>query len=91
MRLLRTNSSNATFEELLTKFILCLEACGYPKSILERSLSGVNFASRPSALKQKNDNISFCYYIPPCSDKSQIHGDGKLEFNTKSAVAENHL
>ena len=53
IRLLRTNSSKTTFEESLVKFKQRLRARGYPKPIIERCLSGVNFASRPSALKQK--------------------------------------
>ena len=51
--LLRTNSSKRTFEESLVKFKQRLKACGYPENIIERSLSGVNFASRQSALTQK--------------------------------------
>ena len=53
MRLLRANSSKTTFEESLVKFKQCLRTRGYPKTIIERSLSGVNFATRPSALTQK--------------------------------------
>ena len=53
MRLLRTNSSKTTFEESLAKFKQRLRTRGYPKTIIERSLSGVNFAARPSALTQK--------------------------------------
>ena len=53
MRLLRTNSSKTTFEESLAKFKQHLRTRGYPKTVIERSLSGINFADRPSALKQK--------------------------------------
>ena len=53
MRLLRTNSSKTTFEESLVKFKQRLRTRGYPKTVIERSLSGVNFAARPSALTQK--------------------------------------
>ena len=52
MRLLRTNSSKRTFEESLVKFKQHLKTRGYPKTVIERSLSGVNFAARPSALTQ---------------------------------------
>ena len=39
------------------KFKQRLQARGYPKTLVERSLSGVTFASRQSALtKKKNDN-----------------------------------
>ena len=53
MRLLRTNSSKTSFEESLVKFKQHLRIRGYPKTVIERSLSGVNFADRPSALIQK--------------------------------------
>ena len=52
-RLLRTNSSKTSFEESLVKFKQHLRIRGYPKTVIERSLSGVNFADRPSALTQK--------------------------------------
>ena len=56
IRLLRTNSSKtATFKECLSNFKLRLKARVYPKTIIERSLSGVNFALRQSALKQKKN------------------------------------
>ena len=53
MRLLRTNSSKTTFEESLVKFKQRLRTRGYPNTVIERSLSEVNFANRPSALTQK--------------------------------------
>ena len=53
MRLLRTNSSKTSFEESLVKFKQHLRIRGYPKTVIERSLSEVNFADRPSALTQK--------------------------------------
>jgi len=53
IRLLRTNSSKTTFEDSLVKFKQHLRTRGYPKTVIERSFSGVNFAARPSALTQK--------------------------------------
>ena len=54
MRLLRTNSSKTRlFEESLVKFKQRLRTRGYPNTVIERSLSEVNFADRPSALTQK--------------------------------------
>jgi len=54
MRLLRTNSSSKTsFEESLVKFKQHLRTRGYPKTVIERSLSGVNFVDRPLAVTQK--------------------------------------
>ena len=55
MRLLRTNSSKTSFEESLVKFKQHLRIRGYPKTVIERSLSGVNFADRPSALTQSKE------------------------------------
>ena len=58
--ILRTNPSKTTFEEGPVKFERRLRTRGYPKTIIERSLSEFNFASRQSALKQKikaNDRI----------------------------------
>ena len=54
MRLLRMNSSKTTFEESLVKFKQHLRTRGYPNAVIERSLSGVNFAARPS-------DFAFCY------------------------------
>ena len=53
IRLLRTNSSKTRFEDSLVKFKERLRTCGYPKTVIERSFSGVNFAATPSALTQK--------------------------------------
>ena len=53
MRIIRTNSSKTTFEKNLVKFKQRLRTRVYPKTIIERSLSGFNFASKPSALTQK--------------------------------------
>ena len=55
MRLLRTNSSKTTFVESLVKFKQRLRTRGYPKTVIERPLSGVNFAAEPSALTQKKN------------------------------------
>ena len=55
IRLLRTNYSKTTFEECLANFKGRLEARGYPKKYIKRSLSEVILDSRQSALKpQKN-------------------------------------
>ena len=76
MRLLRNNSSKTTFEESLVKLKQRLRTHGYPKTVIERSLSGVNFAARPSALTQKkkaNERIlSFVStYHPAVSNPKQ--------------------
>ena len=38
------------------KFKQHLRTRGYPKTVIERSFSGVNFAARPSALTQKENS-----------------------------------
>ena len=53
IRLLRINSSKTTFDERPSNFKQRLEARGYPKQDMERSLSEVNFDQRRSALKQE--------------------------------------
>ena len=54
LRLLRTNSSETMFEDNLSKFKSRLIKRGYPKKLIRRTLSDVNFATRQSALLQKN-------------------------------------
>ena len=54
LRLLRTNSSETMFEDNLSKFKSRLIKRGYPKELIRRTLSDDNFASRQSALLQKN-------------------------------------
>ena len=54
LRLLRTNSSETMFEDNLSKFKSRLIKRGYPKKLIQRTLSDVNFATRQSALLQKN-------------------------------------
>ena len=55
LRLLRTNSQSETmFEDNLSKFKSRLIKRGYPKKLIRRTLSDVNFALRQSALLQKN-------------------------------------
>ena len=52
IRLLRTNSSEKTFEECLSNFKLHLRVRSYPQTFIERSRAEVNFAGRKLALKQ---------------------------------------
>ena len=53
IRLLRTNSSETAFKESLSKFKTRLTARGYPKHLIESTLSEITFAGRQSALQQK--------------------------------------
>ena len=53
IRLLRTNSSERNFQEAMCNFKTRLEARGYPKSLIEKTLSEVSFAARQSTLKKQ--------------------------------------
>ena len=53
LRLLRTNSSEETFEENIKQFKRKLRARGYPDNLSEKILSEVKFSERPSALQNK--------------------------------------
>ena len=53
LRLLRTNSSETTFKESISKFKSRLIARGYPHKMIQTTLAEVNFAGRQSALQQK--------------------------------------
>ena len=52
-RLLRTNSSQTTFEECLSNFKLRLKVRGYHNNFIERSLTGVRLEDRRLALQQR--------------------------------------
>ena len=53
LRLLRTNSSETTFDESISNFKSRLITRGYPHEMIQTTLSEVNFAKRQSALQQK--------------------------------------
>ena len=53
-RLLRTNSSQITFERNIRNFHNRLLERGYPAAILRKYLSEVKFADRKTALQQRN-------------------------------------
>jgi len=54
LRLLRTNSSQRTFEENIGNFAARLKNRGYPASTVEKHLSEVNFTGRKTSLKNRN-------------------------------------
>ena len=54
LRLLRTNSSQITFERNIRNFHNRLLERGYPAAILRKYLSEVKFADRKTALQQRN-------------------------------------
>ena len=53
LRLLRTNSSKAAFEDSISNFKSRLISRGYPEKMIQKTLSEVNFNNRQSALQQK--------------------------------------
>ena len=70
-----------------------LRVGGYPRTVIKRSFSGVNFADRPLALTQKKKVkeriLPFVTTYHPAA--AQTNNDGTMESNTKSAFALNHL
>ena len=58
LRLLRTNSSEITFEENMRNFSTRLKNRDYPATTVEKHLSEVIFADRKKALEQRHKNAS---------------------------------
>ena len=54
LRLLRTNSSQFTFEENMSNFKTRLQNRDYPARIVEKHLSEIKFSDREMSLVQKN-------------------------------------
>ena len=54
LRLLRTNSSQLTFEENIRNFAVRLKNRGYPAATVQKHLSEVKFSERKTSLKNKN-------------------------------------
>ena len=54
LRLLRTNSSQLSFEENMSNFKTRLRNRGYPARIVEKHLSEIKFSDREMSLAQKN-------------------------------------
>ena len=57
LRLLRTNSSKATFEENDKNFRSHLRVRGYPDNLVNKVLAEVKFTDRKSALQQKPQKV----------------------------------
>ena len=54
LRILRTNSSEATFDENISNFKKHLRDRGYPQNLIDKILSGTKFTERATAFKQNN-------------------------------------
>lgn len=70
LRLLRTNSSMTTYDEITSNFKTHLLARGYPHNLIEKVLLEIIFTERSLALKQENktnkDNLSFVTTYESC-------------------------
>ena len=67
LRLLRTNSTKATFEEKIRHFESRLIERGYPKNLVQRTLSEVIFENRKQALQQKpHTNKTILPFVTQC-------------------------
>ena len=54
LRLLKTNSSQTTFEENIRNFATRLKSRGYPAATVEKHLSEVKFSERETSLTDRN-------------------------------------
>ena len=89
--LLRTNSSEITFEENMRNFSTRLKNRDYPATTVEKHLSEVIFADRKKALKHRNKNArkkilpfhALCNAIPSCVAQPQEHTHGEMAPYTK--------
>ena len=73
LRLLRTSSTKATFEEKIKHFESRLIKRGYPKNLVQRTLSEVIFENRKQALQQKpRTNKRITQYHPSVTNLKQI-------------------
>ena len=93
LRLLRTNSSETTFEESISNFKSRLITRGYPNKMIQTTLSEVSFAERQSALQQKKKTrkqiLPFATTYHPLV--RNLRNMLMQNWNTKSAFAEKHI
>jgi len=71
LRLLRTNSSETSFEQSITDFKTHLLERGHPENNIQTTLSEVTFEDRNQALRQKQKQnkkiLPFCNATSPSS------------------------
>ena len=76
LRLLRTNSSEETFEENIKQFKRNLRARGYPDNLSKKILSEVKFSERSSALQNKQKThkriLPFVTEYPPSVPNGKV-------------------
>ena len=96
LRLLRTNSSQITFEKNIRNFHNRLLERGYPPAILIKYLSEVKFADRKTALQQRNKSarkkllLFVTQYHPALPSPKKILM-GKMAPYTKPATTKGNL
>ena len=84
LRLLRTNSSENVFEDLIQNFNSRLGERSYPKNLLQRT-------GTPSKTTGEQTNLTFRYLIPPNSDELETSPHEKLAFNRATTRAQRNL
>ena len=87
--LLRTNSSETSFDENIRQFKSRLHVRGYPDSLVNKVLSEVKFEERKSALQQKEKThkkiLPFVTQHHPAVPNLE-HLDEKMTLNTESEI-----
>ena len=87
--LLRTNSSETSFDENIRQFKSRLHVRGYPDSLVNKVLSEVKFEKRKSALQQKEKThkkiLPFVTQHHPAVPNLE-HLDEKMTLNTESEI-----
>ena len=90
--ILRTNSSEITFEENMRNFSTRLKNRDYPATTVEKHLSEVIFADRKKALEQRNKNArKKILPLPLCVAQPQEHTHGEMAPYTEPTIPEKHL
>ena len=90
LTLLRTISSKKIFEELIQNFKSHLRERGYPKNLVQRTLSEAQFKNRKLALlkktTEKQTNLAFRYTVPPSSDELETNPHERMAFNRATTI-----
>ena len=96
LRLLRTNSSQTTFEESIINFATRLESRGYPTTTVEKHLSEVKFSERKTSLTNRNKTaqkkiLPFVTQYHPALPNLKKDTHGEMAFTTEPTTAKKHL
>ena len=97
LRLLRTNSSEITFEENIENFRSHLRVRSYPDNLVNKVLAVVKITDRKSALQQKPQKVrnGLMPFVTQCTQyKPSIlkkKNNEQVAFNRKSTTAERNI